>query len=159
LNESCGKLGGQEERPNGLAYLDNRPLLLWNRHPTSVEMVQGEQHARPTQEGRRRKRNRKSLALWNVVRCWQRGLSLMFGRPGAWESLKLESVRDAGTGDEALCLCSTPDAGLRFEVCIPGTAKTTPDLQQKVREWFHHNGPLPASGTTTRIPGTHFTSH
>jgi hypothetical protein len=80
----------------------------------------------------------------------------MFGRPGAWESLKVNWVKD--DGDEAVYLCSTPDRHT-FEIIISGTAKTTPNLEQKIREWFKHHPPLPKSGTPpTRIPGSHFSS-
>ena len=81
----------------------------------------------------------------------------MFGRPGAWESLKVEWVRDAG--DESFYSCSTPDGGLTFEVIISGTAMANPNRDQKIREWFKHHPPLPKPGTPpTLIPGSHFSS-
>ena len=83
----------------------------------------------------------------------------MFGRPGAWESLKVKWMRDTGdTGDNAIYSCSMPD-GLTVYVIIPGTAKASPNRDQKIREWFKYYPQLLKTGTPpTPIPGSHFSS-
>jgi hypothetical protein len=73
--------------------------------------------------------------------------------PGVWESLIVDYVGDVLGGDEAQYSCSAPDGGLKFEVTIPHSYKTKPDIQQRIRELFRHRG-LPAQGLTIRIPAS-----
>jgi hypothetical protein len=70
--------------------------------------------------------------------------------PGVWESLIVDYVGDVLGGDEAQYSCSAPG---KFEVTIPNSYKTKPDIQQRIRELFRHRG-LPAQGLTIRIPAS-----